>query len=221
MISPFMAGKTTSERCDVASRSRLKLSDRKHLLKQIAEGMAYLHGEKVVHGDLRGPNVFLTTTGDVKIADFGLCVYASGVSQNYFSMRTGNTRWIAPELMNTNSVQDEGLRQERERLELENARDPDRITINRPTISSDVYSFACTCIELIDGRVPYYDQKTDPAVIRFVTIENGRPPRPRELSGTHDDTVLWEIIQRCWASVESGSLRPTFAEVYKQLGRVV
>ena len=40
---------------------------------QIARGLKYLHeSARLVHRDLKSPNILLRTTGEVKIADFGL-----------------------------------------------------------------------------------------------------------------------------------------------------
>lgn len=62
-------------------------------------------------------------------------------------MRSGNTRWVAPELVTSDAV-DESRRAERAKLDQSNSRDPERISLSRPTMSSDVYSFACTCVEV-------------------------------------------------------------------------
>ncbi|KAI0345530.1 kinase-like protein [Trametopsis cervina] len=204
MISPFMAGKTATERCSPPPEG-LTHGHRRRLIKEIAEGMTYLHAEGIIHGDLRGPNIFITEAGHAQIADFGLAVYASGVSQNYLSMRIGNARWIAPELM------DQTLRQQQK---------GDTAVFGRPTMQSDMYSFACTCTEILDGLIPYHNLLGETAVIHFVTTKQadgkyGRPGRPAHLQGRdglraeEEDEVLWGVIQRCWDPEQ----RPTFAEV--------
>lgn len=45
----------------------------KSTLKQIVNGVAYLHNKGIVHGDLSPSNIFLDETKEVvKIGDFGL-----------------------------------------------------------------------------------------------------------------------------------------------------
>lgn len=41
-------------------------------MKQLLEGVAYMHKNKVLHRDLKGPNLLLDNEGRLKIADWGL-----------------------------------------------------------------------------------------------------------------------------------------------------
>ena len=44
----------------------------KCLMKQLLEGMAYLHEHWVIHRDLKTANLLYSNTGRLKICDFGL-----------------------------------------------------------------------------------------------------------------------------------------------------
>ena len=49
--------------------------------KEIVDGVRYLHGKGVVHGDLKPSNVLISEAGRVKIADFG-CANKQGINDS-------------------------------------------------------------------------------------------------------------------------------------------
>lgn len=97
-------------------------------LRQIALGLAYLHAEGIVHGDLHAGNILVDERGTVRLADFGLSLLSESTAYNYGSHHGGGAvHFTAPELIDP------------EAFSLENS---------RPTFRSDVYAFACVCIEV-------------------------------------------------------------------------
>lgn len=46
--------------------------NRYSLIKQLIEGVSYLHSQQVVHRDLKPQNILVNKEGELKIADFGL-----------------------------------------------------------------------------------------------------------------------------------------------------
>lgn len=65
--------------------------------KQIASGMQYLHSRKIIHRDLKSPNVLMTHGETLKITDFG-------TSRQWNERSTkmsfaGTVAWMAPEVI--------------------------------------------------------------------------------------------------------------------------
>ncbi|TDL15151.1 kinase-like protein [Rickenella mellea] len=155
-------------------------SDRISLLGDVVDGLRYLHEFEptVVHGDLKGSNIFVTPAQTACLADFGLTrfrnpQYSSGESTTD-SLR-GTIRWQARELL---VPDDDGK-------------------VARPSRESDTYSFGCVCLEVMTGNVPF-SELTDMAVT-FAIMQNKLPKRPVGHCIEYGlDDSLWNIIERCW-----------------------
>jgi len=52
------------------------------IVEDIALGMAYLHGRKVLHCDLKSSNVLIDSNWNVKLCDFGLSMIKSKLKKN-------------------------------------------------------------------------------------------------------------------------------------------
>ncbi|KAJ7266687.1 kinase-like domain-containing protein [Mycena rebaudengoi] len=159
------------------------------LLFETAQGLAYLHSQNIVHGDLRGGNVLIDSGEHAQLADFGLAVVTDATIGTTSIARHSSSRWMAPELVNP----EVGFKRTR---------------------ASDVYAFACLCVEIYTGDQPFWNIIHDITVILEILKEN-RPPRPSS-SGPPDGTRamsddLWAIVEACWEHKPSD--RPDMDEV--------
>lgn len=75
----------------------LSEDEARHFMKQILEGMLYLHSYGILHRDLTLANLLLTKDMDVKIADFGLATRLNGPEEKHFTM-CGTPNYISPEV---------------------------------------------------------------------------------------------------------------------------
>ncbi|XP_068228499.1 serine/threonine-protein kinase PLK2-like [Palaemon carinicauda] len=66
-------------------------------MRQLAEGVAYVHQQQVIHRDLKLGNMFLTEDMVMKIGDFGL---ATRLDDNRNVTICGTPNYIAPEVLN-------------------------------------------------------------------------------------------------------------------------
>ncbi|KAH8914541.1 Pkinase-domain-containing protein [Atractiella rhizophila] len=116
---------------------------------KILEGLHYLHSKKVVHCDLKAANILTTKNGNIKLSDFGVSLNMNAVQKTSNQAdAAGTPNWMAPEI----------------------------IQLCGSSPKSDIWSLACTIIELISGRPPYGEMQPLSAMFRIV--EDPYPPLP-------------------------------------------
>ncbi|KAG8725553.1 hypothetical protein FRC09_011280 [Ceratobasidium sp. 395] len=146
--------------------------NRPRLCAQIAEGLDFLHKQKIVHGDLKGANILISENYEPLLTDFGNATlhdrslqFTCTTAKSSFSLR-----WTAPELLHEEPS----------------------------SFEADVYALGMTTLEVMTGKVPYAGMK-DMAVINAINSKQ-HPKRPEEHIPTSawGDT-LWLLLSRCWA----------------------
>ncbi|OQR91576.1 protein kinase [Achlya hypogyna] len=83
----------------VKRRKRLAEHEVRYYIKQLLEGVQYLHSQCVIHRDLKLGNLFLTSDMQLKIGDFGLASHLDSRAEKRKTM-CGTPNYIAPEILN-------------------------------------------------------------------------------------------------------------------------
>lgn len=71
---------------------------RASFLKQVLDGLTYLKESRIVHGDIKPSNLLLSSTGFVKICDFGIAKRLAEGEKLVVEMTKGSPPFMAPEL---------------------------------------------------------------------------------------------------------------------------
>lgn len=95
------------------------------IIRQIAHGLAYIHGKGLIHRDVCPKNVLVDSTGHAKLIDFGVAVAKTDKLKNT-GRRTGRPSYMAPELIRDNTFD----------------------------VRTDIYAFGVTIYEISTGAKP-------------------------------------------------------------------
>lgn len=168
--------------------TEMTIEQKLRILRQIAAATSYLHAKGVVHGDLTANNVLIDLDHNVHVADHGILAMCSELSGT--SYIRNNVRWAAPELFEVPE---------------------DEESLAPPKSASDIYSFGCIMLQVLTGRPPYADVRSDHQVTVLI-LKGKKPTRP---SSPHDADAFWDFIQKCWSDA---GRRPSAVDVVNFLG---
>uniref|UniRef100_A0A7E4VN09 non-specific serine/threonine protein kinase n=1 Tax=Panagrellus redivivus TaxID=6233 RepID=A0A7E4VN09_PANRE len=121
-----------------------------YICREILSGLAHLHKNKVIHRDIKGQNVLLTDSAEVKLVDFGVSAQLDRTvgRRNTF---IGTPYWMAPEVIACDE-------------------NPEATYDAR----SDLWSLGITSLEMAEGHPPLCDMHPMRALF---LIPRNNPPR--------------------------------------------
>ena len=78
---------------------KLEHPHKKHLARQLFEGLNYLHRRGVLHRDIKAANILISNQGQLKLADFGLARFYSKRGKPDYTNRVITIWYRSPELL--------------------------------------------------------------------------------------------------------------------------
>ena len=124
IVMEYVAGMTLAD--FIAEKGKLSIRNALIIAGKIASGLAYAHERRVVHRDIKPSNIMISSTGEVKIMDFGLAKIIDDAMQDK-TMARGTPLYMAPEQIRGDQVD------------------------NRV----DIYALGVTMFEMVTGTPPF------------------------------------------------------------------
>lgn len=94
--------------------SNIPLEHMRHYTAELVLGMQQLQSAKIIHGDIKPNNVFVTPTGHLAIGDFGLgqqLVVRDFRNHKRHSGQIGTPYYFAPEILDVDYILEHGYDQ--------------------------------------------------------------------------------------------------------------
>ena len=115
----------------LTARDPIVTENRMSILMKMGAGLAYIHDQNLLHRDFCPKNVLLTSKGEPKIIDFGLCI-PKRRKKRWKWDRSGTPSYMAPEQIRGQSVDQR----------------------------ADIYAFGLSMYELLAGKRPFRESPT-------------------------------------------------------------
>ncbi|XP_028781154.1 receptor protein kinase-like protein At4g34220 [Neltuma alba] len=144
--SGSLAGSFSHKRAGCSSPLNWPLEVRLKIAKGIARGLAFIHGKKHVHGNIKPSNILLSSEMEPIISDFGLNRLRSAGS-----MANRGSQPDLPHMVSSSGTHQTLAYQAPESLQSVHV---------QPKPKWDVYSFGIVLLELLSGRV-FSDRELD------------------------------------------------------------
>ncbi|CAK1543133.1 unnamed protein product [Leptosia nina] len=143
VVMEYMAGASLTQ---IVTRARMDPEQIATVCKQCLKALAFLHGQGVIHRDIKSDSILMTADGRVKLSDFGFCAQVSQELPKRKSL-VGTPYWMSPEVVS-------------------------RLPYG-PEV--DVWSLGIMVIEMIDGEPPFFNEPPLQAMRRIRDMPPPRP----------------------------------------------
>lgn len=193
VVTEFMGGGSLHDRLFGKRQDPpLTSQQRWQVCLHTAEGLAFLHSNRVVHRDMKSMNILLDAVQNAKICDFGL---TQQMEATHLARKSdgegGSPRYMAPECYEA--------------------------SYGKLTEKVDIWAMGCIFIELFGNQLPYADCQSMAQLSARILVQRKPPDLPATVPAP-----LREVAKRCLMfdermRINAGDLHAELGKVRRQL----
>jgi len=150
IVMEFASGGTLSQSLKQFGPFSLQLISK--FTYDMLQGLHYLHSKQIIHRDIKGANVLLSSKGVAMLADFGTSRYLPSMSDGTMCSMRGSVPWMSPEV----------------------------VCQCRYGLPADIWSLGATVLEMSSGMRPWSEISEQCALIFKIGTAMKPPSMPKE-----------------------------------------
>lgn len=138
------------------------------IIKQMGEGLTYIHERGVIHRDIKPANILMTEDGNVIISDFGVAKLLAGYGDTTTGAITGTPAYMSPEQAMGQTIDHR----------------------------ADLYSMAVIVYEMLVGRVPFSAPLPVAVILKHLNEEVPSPRQINPAVPLHVEAELLRVLSK-------------------------
>lgn len=168
-VMPYVEGETLGDR--LSREHQLPVADAVQITKDVAEALAYAHGQGVVHRDIKPANI-LIHAGRPVVSDFGIALalgVAGGGRLTDTGLSLGTPHYMSPEQATGDALVGP---------------------------ATDVYALGCVLYEMLVGEPPYTGSTAQAVLGKIITESPPQTSRHRRTVPAHVEAAVNKALEK-------------------------
>jgi serine/threonine protein kinase len=151
LVMELLEGKTGKELLE--ENGAISFQELIKIFGKVIDGLAYAHNRGIIHRDIKPNNIMITSSGEVKLMDFGIARATDSPNLTQAGFTVGSALYMSPEQIRNHNVDHR----------------------------SDIYSLGITIFEMATGNTPFQDRSQSDIGILIEHL-NSELPSPRSIN---------------------------------------